>query len=813
MPISIKQYGILQGIALYLQNKRYDKENPQEVSDNWIKKFKRTGYCCGFASLWLFCCKISESPSKVEGEPRDDAIWFEENAKLLNYYWECHGNINLTPDQKKNIDRFISQIEFFQNPLQYLESAEQASLDKSLEYIVTPIAPITVNSVSGNGVKNQENKTGVVVKPSETTASSQIKKEIKTAGESYYITGAFDKTNLVKLLQELCASGQYFMIGSENHETAFYKKNEGYFFYDSNEMVEGNAFLAKKFLSLDELADAIFVANEYNNPFSPSILRIKVFNFNNNNPLNLPPQEKLLRKYSASTLKRRFLINPAHFAVMAGDFKSFMYFITNRSSNPRLPWYRLGAYEYEDFSNDTNINKVSCIIQCAEHFYDALRIKNPKTNGDFEIYLANSFCMNTEFFCEMVLQAIIYKNIFNAPVNPQQISFLIKFLEEKIVRYKSLFSIILNGFNKTEEEDKVGFLQEVKSFEKTHNIDTAEGLHMALLTERSGSAIDRATLPNKSQSFLLLLAVIEYNLPKAKALIEKHADVNYKDPCGNTLLDVAISQGNEEMVRLLLEQGADINLINSNGFSPLQIAAAYAANVSTKKQRETYQKIIELILTKGGDVNYHKEGGLTALGIAARNNGALTLVLLPKTSLPNIQRLLLKFSTTDFFISTLIRCGGLFGEALTTESNPKDLHKKLFNAFNTNPNCFLELLIHALKNKNIFDMNLTDSQLTELKSFAENLLSNPKISTQQRKDYLRQIRAFETKAGVSEQDKIQAPSDVAQSLLPIIKPLPASVLAKSAVVSPQPTIITAPLQQECSREPDSNSSLSEVLIQ
>jgi hypothetical protein len=155
MQTTISQNDILTGIVFYLQNKK--KKNPQEVSDEWIAKFKwALGYCCGFASVWLSCCKISESPSKLGGEPRDDAAWFKKNIDLLSSYYKCHGKMALTSDQEKDLDRFINHIEFFQSPSQYLVTTEQASLDKSLEYTVTPTVTTVVNLASSSDAKASE---------------------------------------------------------------------------------------------------------------------------------------------------------------------------------------------------------------------------------------------------------------------------------------------------------------------------------------------------------------------------------------------------------------------------------------------------------------------------------------------------------------------------------------------------------------------------------------------------------------------------------------------------------------------------------
>jgi hypothetical protein len=55
-------------------------------------------------------------------------------------------------------------------------------------------------------------------------------------------------------------------------------------------------------------------------------------------------------------------------------------------------------------------------------------------------------------------------------------------------------------------------------------------------------------------------------------LHQKGADLNFKDKFGNSLLHIAVMNGNEPLVSLLLEIGADASLINADGMIPLEIA-------------------------------------------------------------------------------------------------------------------------------------------------------------------------------------------------------------------------------------------------
>jgi hypothetical protein len=55
-------------------------------------------------------------------------------------------------------------------------------------------------------------------------------------------------------------------------------------------------------------------------------------------------------------------------------------------------------------------------------------------------------------------------------------------------------------------------------------------------------------------------------------LHQQGADLNFKDKFGNSLLHIAVMNGNEPLVSLLLEIGADASLINADGMTPLEIA-------------------------------------------------------------------------------------------------------------------------------------------------------------------------------------------------------------------------------------------------
>jgi hypothetical protein len=96
--------------------------------------------------------------------------------------------------------------------------------------------------------------------------------------------------------------------------------------------------------------------------------------------------------------------------------------------------------------------------------------------------------------------------------------------------------------------------------------------------------------------------------------------VDSKDKPDHTLLDWAVNDGNEGMVKVLLEDGADIKVANVKGHTPLHWA-------SSKKHVE----VIKLLLEKGADINVADlHGCFTPLNWAS------------DSALPNVVKLLLE---------------------------------------------------------------------------------------------------------------------------------------------------------------------------
>lgn len=127
-------------------------------------------------------------------------------------------------------------------------------------------------------------------------------------------------------------------------------------------------------------------------------------------------------------------------------------------------------------------------------------------------------------------------------------------------------------------------------------------------------------------SYQLISAVEENNSKTVAALIEKGADVNYKDFSGKVPLRIAMEKNNKNMISLLLEKGANIECKDNNGCTLLQ-SAVENGNLD----------MASFLLEKGAFINCRDSLGQTPLLMALRyNNKNMISLLLEKGAAINI---------------------------------------------------------------------------------------------------------------------------------------------------------------------------------
>jgi ankyrin repeat protein len=107
---------------------------------------------------------------------------------------------------------------------------------------------------------------------------------------------------------------------------------------------------------------------------------------------------------------------------------------------------------------------------------------------------------------------------------------------------------------------------------------------------------------NTADESPLMLAALRGDLPLARALIARDADVN---KTGWTPLHYAASRGQIPMIDLLLEHHAYIDAESPNRTTPLMMAAGYGSVQATR-----------ILLRAGADATLKNAEGLTALDFA-----------------------------------------------------------------------------------------------------------------------------------------------------------------------------------------------------
>lgn len=206
------------------------------------------------------------------------------------------------------------------------------------------------------------------------------------------------------------------------------------------------------------------------------------------------------------------------------------------------------------------------------------------------------------------------------------------------------------------EETKLGSYQAelFRSFGNefiSYSLDTATGKrHRFNLLYPSVKSPD--TSPINSE---LLDAAKNGCVECVRTLLDKGADVNWKDKYGMSPLLAAVYQRRAEIVHLLLDGGADINVTSYDGWTPLLCAAnspfgerlaielvRRGANVNAKSRcgdtaltlavqmGVEEPRLVEELLNKGADFDIKDRFGRSVLQIAEDNHHKAIITMLKK---------------------------------------------------------------------------------------------------------------------------------------------------------------------------------------
>jgi ankyrin repeat protein len=75
------------------------------------------------------------------------------------------------------------------------------------------------------------------------------------------------------------------------------------------------------------------------------------------------------------------------------------------------------------------------------------------------------------------------------------------------------------------------------------------------------------------------------NVPRLKALLAHHIDIDARDPWGRTALMLAVRGDRKEAVEVLLAAGADPNATDAGGTTPLEAAAGAQPEIAAALRR------------------------------------------------------------------------------------------------------------------------------------------------------------------------------------------------------------------------------------
>jgi len=171
------------------------------------------------------------------------------------------------------------------------------------------------------------------------------------------------------------------------------------------------------------------------------------------------------------------------------------------------------------------------------------------------------------------------------------------------------------------KEDSHGLIIDTKPKEVSYDKNNKNALLEAIYNGRTEQAIliiDEGIIDinytASSTGTPALYQAVERDLPAVvKKLIEKKADVNYKDRIGKTPLFIAIERGCDfEIIKQLVNAKADCNVVSKTSETILIKLI--------KGQSKNKYELLEYLLKNGANVNLSERFNVTPLMVAVRKN-------------------------------------------------------------------------------------------------------------------------------------------------------------------------------------------------
>jgi ankyrin repeat protein len=177
-------------------------------------------------------------------------------------------------------------------------------------------------------------------------------------------------------------------------------------------------------------------------------------------------------------------------------------------------------------------------------------------------------------------------------------------------------------------------LKDLKSVIREIRNKDLEGLR-AIISKNKGILNNM----DSNGDYMLNVAVIEGNIEIVEYLVSQGADINIKDGSGETPLQIAIHEGKLELIKFFLSKKADVNMkdyfnetslheaVNKGEIEIVKLIVAHGADLNAKNNlketplfyavKNNYSDIAKYLISKGSEVNTKDLGGRSPLHEAA----------------------------------------------------------------------------------------------------------------------------------------------------------------------------------------------------
>jgi ankyrin repeat protein len=245
--INVNQTSVKKAIRHYLRIKQRDPD--------FIKQFE-LGYCAGISSLWVYS-KWLQTQATSGNISRNDYEWFKTTIELMVNWDGQPASLDMVvrkdPITGRNItlaqefEEFISLIQLFQEPSEYLPAFFQGDLDRIME--------------------------DVHIEDSTT--------QIRHPQYEELLESSFTRDQLKQFLERepsIINDHEMIYIGANNHATSLFKDGDNYYYFDPN-YPRGE----QVFRTIDELVEEIFKAYTFNHPIGELEIEFKIFSMGKKN--------------------------------------------------------------------------------------------------------------------------------------------------------------------------------------------------------------------------------------------------------------------------------------------------------------------------------------------------------------------------------------------------------------------------------------------------------------------------------------------------------------------------------------------------